>query len=151
MKIIEADIHRLTTWITMRRALWPECPEDKSRREAAHILASSRETAFLACGDDDSIIGFVEVSLRDYVEGASSIPVGYLEGIYMLPEYRNRDFGSRLVRMAELWAHSHGCTEIGSDTGIDNHGSIAFHKAAGFRETDRQIIFIKKIHDNIGQ
>ena len=35
--------------------------------------------------------GFAQCQLRrDYVEGTGSSPVGYLEGIFILPEYRSQ-------------------------------------------------------------
>ena len=35
--------------------------------------------------------------------------------------------------------------EIGSDTRIDDFRSISFHAGMGFRETDRQVVSLKKI------
>jgi len=90
-------------------------------------------------------MGFVEVSRRDYVEGCRSSPVGYVEGIYVRPAYRKQGIGRELIRAAEQWAQRQGCTEMGSDTGLDDTQSIFFHEALGFREADRQVVFLKKI------
>jgi len=44
-----------------------------------------------------------------------------------------------------MWAIELGCDELASDAEIVNTGSIAAHKALGFREMDRVVSFIKKL------
>jgi len=125
--------------------LWPECPPEESSQEITDILQGKRQTAFLVLDDAGTAVGFVEVSTRDYVDGCTVAPVGYVEGIYVRPEHRQERIGTALIRVAELWARKSGCTEIGSDTRLDDTRSIAFHKAVGFRETNRQVVFLKDI------
>jgi len=50
-----------------------------------------------------------------------------------------------LVRVAEDWARSQGCTEFASDALIDNHVSAAAHRALGFQETVQIRCFRKVI------
>lgn len=145
MRILEATEAHRGPWLKMRMALWPECPEEQSSEEISAILAGNRQAAFLAQDDDGSIVAFVEVSTRDYVEGCRSAPVGYMEGIYVRPEYRKKGIGTQLVRAAERWAARRGCREMGSDAEIDNAESISFHLALGFREMDRLVMFLKEI------
>jgi len=146
VKIIPAqELHR-AAWLEMRVALWPECPSGESTLEINRILASEREDAFLAVDESGAALGFAEVSTREFVDGCRSSPVGYLEGIYVRPEYRRQGIGAALVRAAEVWSRDRGCSEMGSDTELDNSASIAFHTAAGFRETDRQVVFLKDIN-----
>jgi len=96
--------------------------------------------------DGAEAVGFAEVSVRDYVDGCTTQPVGYLEGIFILPEFRRKGFARALVQRAESWSQSKGCREFGSDTKLDDNASIAFHNAVGFRETDRQVVFLKTIN-----
>jgi len=145
MKIISADKNHREEWLRMRTTLWPDCPPEDSSVEISAILAGTKLSAFLALDDDGDVIGFVEVSTRDYVDGAVTSPVGFVEGIFVDVRHRNTGVGSALIRAAEAWARERGCTELGSDTQIGNSGSIAFHQAAGFREMERQIIFLKKL------
>ena len=92
------------------------------------------------------MIGFLEVHLRDYAEGAeSSSPVGYLEGLYVDSEYRRQGIGGALVRAGEQWAWSQGCTEIASDAQIDNAVSIELHRRMGYAEVERQVCFLKRL------
>lgn len=91
-------------------------------------------------------VGFAEAGLRfDYVEGTDSSPVGYLEGIYVLPECRRRGYARTLVVECEKWAKSKNCTEFGSDCELSNVDSFNFHKGIGFLEANRIICFVKDL------
>ena len=118
---------------------------DVPAREAERILAGPDSAVFLAF-DADAAVGFANCSLRrDYVEGTGSSPVGYLEGIYVLPEYRNRGIARALAALCEDWARARGCAEFASDCELDNTDSLAFHLRIGFDEVNRIICFAKKL------
>ena len=81
----------------------------------------------------------------DYVEGTETTPVGYLEGIFVKKDYRNKGIAKELLAECEEWAKSNGCQEFGSDCEIDNVDSLMFHKAVNFTEANRIICFTKKL------
>lgn len=117
------------------------------RSEFEDLLASDKDRVFLAA-EDGNYIGFLHMSLRfDYVEGSSSSPVGYVEGIYVDENHRNQGVSKKLVEAGAAWAKSLGCKEMGSDTELNNHGSQAFHQRIGFREAGRIVAFIKTIDE----
>ena len=127
----------------LRIMLWP-MPNEDNRREASQVLAESQKWAvFLATGERGKPLGFVEVRLRDHAEGASSSPVGFLEGWYVVAEVRKEGVGRRLVEHAESWARSMGCTEMASNTEIERTGSIEAHKRLGYEEVERDVCFLK--------
>ena len=144
MKIVLADKTHLKEWLAMRLVLWPECPPAESEAEIEQTLSSERTTAFIAL-EAARAVGFAEVSIREYVDGCTTQPVGYLEGIYILPDFRKKGFARALVQRAESWSQSRGCREFGSDAKLGDNASIAFHNAVGFRETERQVVFLKTI------
>ena len=132
--------------VALRCMLWDDLTRSESLQEATQILNSARCAVLLACNEDDgSYVGFAELNLRDYAEGASSSPVGYLEGWFVLPEWRGRGVGRQLVDEGEQWARSHGCTEFASDTDLGNTGSIQAHGRLGFREVERIVCFLKPL------
>lgn len=91
-------------------------------------------------------IGFTQCQLRnDYVEGTSTTPVGYLEGIFIMKNYRNRGYARGLLNECEMWAKDNGCKEFASDCEIDNNDSFKFHKTMNFTEANRVICFTKKL------
>ena len=95
---------------------------------------------------DDMTVGFAQCQLRyDYVEGTHSSPVGYLEGIFVVPEYQHKGYAKELLHECELWAKEKGCTEFASDCELDNTYSFNFHMAMGFEEANRVICFRKEL------
>jgi aminoglycoside 6'-N-acetyltransferase I len=69
--------------------------------EIADLLCKDSESIWL-CYTDDIPIAFAHASLRfDYVEGTNGGTIGYLEGIYVSPEYRNKSIARELVVICE--------------------------------------------------
>ena len=86
------------------------------------------------------MIGFAQCGLRhDYVEGAYTSPVGYLEGIYVEPAFRRCGVAAELVRACEAWARARGCSEFASDTEAENVRSIHFHLMRRVQEANRVV------------
>lgn len=95
---------------------------------------------------NNEIIGFAHFSKRnDYVEGTSSNPVLYLEGIYINEVYRNKGYAKKIVQEGIKWGKANGCKEFASDCEEENTQSIEFHKKIGFEEVNRVVCFTKKI------
>jgi aminoglycoside 6'-N-acetyltransferase I len=101
----------------------------------------------LAAAPDGSAIGFVEASQRvDYVNGTSTSPVAFLEGLYVEPSARRKGVARALVAEVDRWAAAHGLSELASDSPIDNVTSHATHRALGFAETERVVYFHRAVH-----
>jgi aminoglycoside 6'-N-acetyltransferase I len=134
-------------WLTLRRALWPDCAEAEHLKEMAAVIAEAATKAvFLASDGAGRPQGFAEAGLRhDYVNGAVSSPVAFLEGIYVAPEFRGKRVARKLVGVVEAWAAVLGCTELAPGVLIDNADGVALHDALGFRETERVVYFIKAV------
>ena len=124
-------------WLRMRCALWPEGAETEHRDEIDRFFAGqlSQPLATLIALSSSEVVGFAELSIRSYAEDCVTDHVAYLEGWYVEPDARRQGVGTALVRAAEEWARSQGCTEFASDALIDNDVSAAAHHALGFQET----------------
>ena len=127
-------------------ALWPERSADEIKEIFARQLTGDSDSAFFICYHEGGPIGFALCQLRhDYVEGTTTSPVGYLEGIYIRKEYRRHNHGSELLGECEKWARLKGCKEFASDCETDNAGSLRFHRESGFREAKTIVCFAKKL------
>lgn len=133
-------------WVRMRTALWPESPGDHPPEVEAYFAERPERWTCLVAEDATGVLaGFAEVALRDWAEGCSTSPVGYLEGIWVEPDRRGAGVGRALVEGAVGWSRARGCTEMGSDRNVDNEASGAFHIAVGFRESERIVCYAKSL------
>lgn len=125
--------------------LWPDNDERALREELSAILGKEDAACFIE-RHDQRAVGFAQCQLRrDYVEGTDTSPVGYLEGVYVRPEYRGLGVARALLARCEQWAREQGCTEFASDCELGNEGSLRFHLASGFEEVNRVICFRKAL------
>ena len=125
--------------------IWDDNCVDALADEFSKILSKDDAQIFLKY-EDDIPVGFAQCQLRyDYVEGTETTPVGYLEGIFIMENYRNRGYAKELLNKCEMWAKDKGCKEFASDCEIDNNISFQFHKAMNFTEANRIICFTKKL------
>ena len=125
--------------------LWPHHSVEEMEREYMDLL-DGLECGIFICSQDDKPVGFVQCQLRhDYVEGTKSDPVGYLEGIFVLEEYRHAGLAGKLLETCEGWAKQMGCSEFASDCKLSNETSRQFHLKNGFKEANRIIRFAKQL------
>ena len=133
-------------WVSLGVALWPKHTKREIEKEFRGLRSSRRYKTFLAVTDRERPVAFINLSLRrDYVEGSTSSPVGYIEGIYVKPAYRKHGGARELIRAAEGWAKKRGAKELASDTELQNTASQKFHKRVGFTKVDVIVHVIKKI------
>lgn len=125
--------------------MWDESPIAELEKSFSKIVSSETAICFIKYADGIPI-GFAQCSLRnDYVEGTDSSPVGYLEGVFVKEEYRNKGHAKELLLACQKWAKDMGCSEFASDCELTNINSLKFHLAMGFDEANRIICFRKDI------
>ncbi len=133
----ERDINE---WFRLRKLLWDESTDEEHKDEMLDIYEhSDSQLVLVAETENGNLIGFLEASIRPFVEDCHTDHVGYLEGWFVEPEYRRYGVGRRLVRSAESWARSKGCTEMASDSEIGNDLSLKAHLNLGYDETSRLV------------
>ncbi len=87
----------------------------------------------------------MEVGLRDHGEGCETSPVGYIEAWFVGEYVRGQKVGRDLILAAEEWARQKGCTEMASDTWLENEASITAHLKLGYVEVERLVHFAKRL------
>lgn len=133
-------------WLPLREALWPGSAADNERDTLSMLNAPHRYLVLTCVDANGQTQGFAEASIReDYVNGTSTSPVAFLEGLFVAPGSRNQGIARQLVAGVEQWARDMNCAELASDALLDNHASHAMHQALGFAETERVVYFLKPL------
>ena len=132
-------------WLRMRQGLWPEAPLDYLSLDLDTLLDNSDAGIFVASDSQGQLVAFIEAGLRDHAESCETSPVGYIEAWYVDEHVRGQKLGREMVHVAEQWAREKGCTEMASDTWLDNEASIAAHVKLGYYEVERLVHFVKRL------
>jgi aminoglycoside 6'-N-acetyltransferase I len=129
----------LQEWFRLRQMLWDELSEEEHRDEMLDIYAHTDSQLVLVAEREGRLVGFLEASIRPFVEDCHTDHVGYLEGWFVEREFRRYGIGGDLVRGAERWARKKGCTEMASDAEVGNDLSLEAHLKLGYAETSRLV------------
>jgi aminoglycoside 6'-N-acetyltransferase I len=133
-------------WARMRRALWPDCQGPRSVLEMREQLSDPKKFGVLVLDTGNGRLGgFVELALRDGVDGAARETTAFVEGWFVEEALRGAGWGRKLIKAAEKWARDRGMVELASDAELWNAVGIAAHRAVGFRETFRSVQFLKRV------
>ena len=147
MDIRVAAMKDMDTVATLACRLWPHHTREEMLEEHTALLGDGRNAFFLAW-ESGVPAGWAHVSLRrDYVEGTDHSPVGFLEAIYVEPEYRRQGVARALLAVCEEWAAAQGCREFASDCELTNEQSQRFHRGVGFAEVNRIVCFVKPLEE----
>jgi aminoglycoside 6'-N-acetyltransferase I len=136
--------------VSMRAALWPQGSREEHAAEVRAIVGGTPPGTLplvvMVADVDGEIAGFVEVGLRSHADGCNPCrPVGFIEGWYTAPSHRGQGIGRALIAAAEDWCRDQDCTELASDTWIDNKESQRAHEALGFEVVDRCVNYRKAL------
>jgi aminoglycoside 6'-N-acetyltransferase I len=148
IRLIEATDR--SEWLRLLQGLHPESSEaDHVPSIDAYLSGSSieeliRSAVFVAERQDGRLAGFLELSVRNYAEGCSGC-TPYVEGWYVDEDARGTGVGRALMAASEGWARDRGYVELASDALLENRLSHAAHRALGFEEVERIVVFRKSL------
>jgi aminoglycoside 6'-N-acetyltransferase I len=132
----------------MHFVLWPEASLGVHEAEIRTRLVTDTEGVTFVCErEGGGLQGFVEVSICTNAPGCLTDKVGYIEGWYVDEDVRLQSIGRKLIEVAEDWAISQGCMEMGSDVLMANILSQKAHKQLGYEEVERIVCFKKLLPD----
>ena len=115
----------------LAKELWMEHSIEELEKEFWEYLTSKNVSIFIAY-ENQIPIAFVQVSLRyEYVEGTTTSPVAYLEGIFVKNDYRNQGIGTSIIcdilkqyAVVYLWVYK------------KNYKAIRLYKRLGFEVSE---------------
>jgi aminoglycoside 6'-N-acetyltransferase I len=153
VQIRSAQQSDLAQLAPLLQALWPQSPVEEHADELRLLLGGKADlvltmplSILVAEAGDGRLVGFLEVDLRSHADGCNPAQaVGYIEGWYVVEDYRGHGVGKKLLAKAEDWARNHGCIEMASDAIIDNQVSQHVHEALGYEVVDRCVHYCKKL------
>ena len=110
--------------------------------------AAKEDGAIFIAESGGKIVGIVSPTIQHYgkheVLGRSSAkPYGYVTDLFVDPEFRGQDLGTKLMATAEEYFRSKGCDYATVGVLAPNKGTWDFYKKIGYAE--RYIDFIKKL------
>ena len=134
-------------WLRLRKLLWDETDDAEHRDEMFDIYEhADSQLVLVAETDNGRLVGFLEASIRPFVEDCETDNVGYLEGWFVEEKYRRQGIGATLVEAAEDWAREKDCEEMASDAEVGNEVSLTAHQQLGYEETSR-LVHLRKVLD----
>ncbi len=148
LSLSEATSKDLKIWRAMRDDLYAGVPPEFHEAEMTLMLASDDRACLLVRDPEDEAIGFIEVSLRNVVDGCLGGPVGYIEGIYLVPNWRGLGLGPAMIEAAATWFRAQGCRDMATDAELDNEDAQQFWSELGFDETWRIVQYHKSLNDD---
>ena len=138
-KIRRIEQNDLEEWFRLRKLLWDEIPDEEHHAEMIDIYEHTDTQLVLVADVGGRLAGFLEASIRPFVEDCHTDHVGYLEGWFVEPEFRRHGIGGSLVRNAESWARHKECAEMASDAEVGNDLSLKSHLSLGYEESSRLV------------
>ena len=104
-------------WEELRSRLWPDGVEDHATEIAQFFAGVLDEplAVLIATSAEGKAIGLLELSIRTDVAGLEGQQVGYVEGLFVIPELRGQGVARAFMRAGRLWARGHACTAFASD------------------------------------
>lgn len=108
------------------------------------MLAGKTDRHAWVATRDERRVGSVEAFIRNYAEDCDG-PAPYIEEVWVAEDVRRAGVGKALIAAVEDWARGRGFTEMGSDTWHDHIDSQNWHKAIGFDEVERLVVFRKAL------
>ena len=141
MRLIPIKNDDFPKWKQMRAALYGSLGDEYHEIEMQQIHKSDDWYCYFLVDESSHVLGLIELSSRNIVDGCLSSPVAYLEGLYLHPEYRGKGIGKEAVKIIFNWCKAEGFSELATDTELTNTRAQNLYKAVGFQETDRVVEF----------
>jgi len=145
MNLTPIKRNQFSLWRKFRNSVYSTVTDEFHEIEMENIFGSEEWFCYFLTNENNNIIGFVELSARNVVDGCLSSPVAYIEGLYIEAEYRGKGAGKKAIEAIHKWCKINGFTELAADAELSNLNAQIFFNAVGFKETYRVVEFCTKV------
>ena len=151
MNIMVANQQHLEEILELRRLLWPDCTEPEHQHEMAamldgkHPMVAEWPAVVMVSEVDSEVIGYIEATLRPFVDGCKEGPVGFIEGWYIKDGHEASDVFQLLLDGITLWTKAQGGLELMCDVPTEASDLLAQHEASGFEKAQRVVMISKPL------
>lgn len=145
MKLTKIKRNQFHLWAHYRNAVYKSLSDKFHEIEMEKIFNDTDWFCYFLTDENNRIIGLIELSSRNIVDGCLSSPVAYIEGIYIEEQYRGKGAGRETMNAVHQWCKQRGFTELAADTELDNIDAQHYFNALGFKETYRVVEFCTKV------
>jgi aminoglycoside 6'-N-acetyltransferase I len=106
-----------SSWLSMRCELWPDgCADHPGEIESFFAGTLTEPVQVLVAETGPArFVGFAELSIRMDLPTLEGERVGYVEGLYVVPEARAHGAARALLRRSRAWALQQECKYFASD------------------------------------
>jgi len=115
--------------------------ENRQRKGLERMLAGCRKHSCIKVAEiNRRVIGMCSAQIL--ISTAEGGPVALLEDMVILPAWRRRDIGSRLLAAVESWARERGATRLQLLADRTNLSALKFYERLGWQTT--RLICLRK-------
>jgi GNAT superfamily N-acetyltransferase/uncharacterized membrane protein YidH (DUF202 family) len=120
---------------------YPTSPAALSAR-IAPILKSQGHAVFVACAENDAVVGWIHAFVALRVESDRFAEIG---GLVVAAPYRRSGIGRRLCSAAQDWASQRNLGKLLVRTRIGRTAARPFYESVGFTESKQQHVLEKRL------
>jgi len=104
-------------WEQLRCELWLDGRADHAPEIASFFAGTLAEPSAVLVAEDSvgKLVGVAELSIRIDLPSLIGTRVGYVEGLYVVPDARGRGVACSLLLASRDWARQQKCTALASD------------------------------------
>lgn len=107
---------------------------ENATREYMSNQIQSEDACFWVTQINDDIIGYIEAMVTERPPIHVNRRIGYIESLYVKPEYRRKGIGTDLWKLAYDWLKEKGIQIINLWVAFQNPIALEFWKKLDFRE-----------------
>ena len=114
----------------------------QSEKRLIEVLASRDHAVFLACTQENEVVGWIHAFLAYRIESDCFAEIG---GFVVSKSFRNKGLGKSLIAAAEEWTIQKGINKLRVRSQTHRTDALAFYEHLGYSKTKFQQVFDKPL------